>query len=112
MKIYAKCPPTKCEYLTGGKEYEVLDEDSELFHITDNAGDKVAENWINGLHAKGSWERIIREDVVDNTLTLRDEFAMAALSLATDGVWDITKFSAVAERAYKIADAMMEARKS
>lgn len=44
--------------------------------------------------------------------TLRDEFAMAALSLATDGIWDVTKFSAVAERAYQIADAMIEARKS
>lgn len=111
MKIYAKCPPTKCEYLTSGKEYEVLEDDGEIFEIIDNEGEVVAETWFNGLHADGNWERIVRDDAGDDTLTIRDQFAMAALALATDGVWDITKFSAVAERAYQIADAMMEARK-
>lgn len=120
MKIYAKCPPTKCDYLTTGKDYEVLDEEGNLFHITDNVGDLVKENWINGIHAGGKWERIVRYDAGDDTLTVRDRFAMAALNgmLAhpkryIPRIHDVGMHwhQAISKEAGEIADAMMEARK-
>lgn len=41
---------------------------------------------------------------------LRDEFAAAALTGLCSGPYSIADFAAVAQKAYKLADAMMTAR--
>ena len=72
-----------------------------------------------GLHeAKRLVEGVERELAVDTPAmlagdkTLRDEFAMAALTglIAARAVWTDSSFDRAASRAYQFADAMLEAR--
>jgi len=120
MPTYA-IPPEGCtHYLTAGKRYEVLREETiGGFYITDNDGDEIYCLWRNCPHLDGGdWTR--EEVMQGDTETLRDRFAMAALQgeLAAqdgddircdysdgDGVTNLATWS------YCIADAMMIARR-
>lgn len=64
-----------------------------------------AEKW------KAWWEKVSKLRKKSGTKTLRDEFAMAALTgMHANSVWDEDKHEKVAEHAYMAADAMMKAR--
>lgn len=118
MPTYA-IPPEGCpHYLTAGKRYEVLREDDLGFYITDNDGDEICCLWRNCPHARWDWTR--EEVTQDDTETLRDRFAMAALQgeLAAQDDDDIRRdysdgdgVTNLATWSYRIADAMMIARR-
>lgn len=118
MPTYA-IPPEGCaSYLTAGKRYEVLREGMGGFYIRDNDGDEICCLWRNCPHLDGDWTR--EEVTQDDTETLRDRFAMAALQgeLAAQDGDDIRRdysdgdgVTNLATWSYCIADAMMIARR-
>jgi len=120
MPTYA-IPPEGCaSYLTAGKRYEVLREETiRGFYITDNDGDELCCLWDHCGHLDGGdWTR--EEVTQDDTETLRDRFAMAALQgeLAAQDDDDIRRdysdgdgVTNLATWSYCIADAMMIARR-
>jgi len=120
MPTYA-IPPEGCaSYLTAGKRYEVLREETiRGFYITDNDGDEIYCLWDGCGHLDGGdWTR--EEVTQDDTETLRDRFAMAALQgeLAAQDDDDIRRdysdgdgVTNLATWSYCIAEAMMIARR-
>lgn len=120
MPTYAIPPEWCASYLTAGKRYEVLREETiGGFYITDNDGDEIYCLWRNCPHLDGGdWTR--EEVTQDDTETLRDRFAMAALQgeLAAQDGDDIRRdysdgdgVTNLATWSYCIADAMMIARR-
>ena len=74
------------------------------------------EHWFPETCVEGYWQEEPMQITPDGTIapvkTLRDEFAMAALGLMGGDVrWANAGEKYIAENAYEIADAMMEARK-
>jgi hypothetical protein len=119
MPTYA-IPPEGCaSFLTAGKRYEVLREDDLGFCITDNDGEELYCLWRDCWHERSgswTWEEVTQND----TETLRDRFAMAALQgeLAAQNGDDIRRdysdgdgVTNLATWSYCIANAMMIARR-
>lgn len=113
-KVYAVWEGERTrDYITPGKKYEVFTSNISDFRIIDEDGERINCLWnccphING----GNWTRIEEDGEAPQTeqKTLRDEFAMAALTgvLASESRDSRENFAAAC---YKMADAMLEARK-
>lgn len=114
--IYAIAPENCRPYLTAGKAYGVRNDACGCFAITDDAGDEIYCLWADCSHANGDWGKEDRAVEKEPTETLRDRFAMAALTAIPSRNWDFTEMGddviprLWAECAYAIADAMMAAR--
>lgn len=102
MTVFAKCPDgVNSGYLTPGKLYEVISDDGRFFGIKDDDGDEIWCLWTDCFHiGVKNWERMEwtigggekmsfaekvyewMESIAPNNggLTLRDQFAMAALT--------------------------------
>lgn len=113
-KVYAVWEGERTrDYITPGKKYEVLPSKYKDFLIVDDEDDLISCLWNNCANLNGGrWTRIEKDEEAHQTeqKTLRDEFAMAALT----GVVQIKsplRYKDYAEFAYKMADAMLEARK-
>ena len=119
MPTYAIPPKWCASNLTAGKRYEVLREECGGFYITGNDGDELYCLWDDCGHLDGGdWTQ--EEVTQDDTETLRDRFAMAALQgeLAAQDDDDIRRdysygdgVTNLATWSYCIADAMMIARR-
>jgi len=113
-KVYAVWEGARTRtYITPGKKYEASEINSYSFSMVCDDGDKIACCWNNSIFLDGgNWTCIEEDDEAPQPeqKTLRDEFAMAALTgvLASDVRDSRENFAA---KCYKMADAMLEARK-
>lgn len=114
MFVYAKCPEgVTGGYLTPGKLYKVISDEGGIFNMHDDDGVKINTLWSGSSHTNGKdWERIEsgvdKLNDCDDTLTIRDQFAMAVITHCMG----YDTYSEVAKDACELADAMLEARKA
>jgi hypothetical protein len=65
MKTYAVADvvPPECDYITAGKEYEVIKDSAGYFFIIDASGDHLWSLWEDSAHLNGNnWRRVEREE--------------------------------------------------
>ena len=90
MPIYASFDfPSPRDYLTRGKRYEVLREDSGSFDILDDSGDELYCMWSKCVHLdRGDWTRHKEPDTTGATGEQSDHaYTDLVLARAGNGGW-------------------------